>query len=144
MLKMSALLVSAGLLGTMAILNPGKGSHQNFIASYLYEQKQSDKGFCEDLELDVNIGFFRRVASVLIDTADACNDVRVVSRAIFQDKNLENKIKAEAALAEWRNFLLGSLFRFEYEGTVYGTVGVLGKMWVVSEVPATLPDTVTD
>lgn len=141
MLRLSALLLTIGFLGTMAIFNPGKESYQDFIASYLYEQKKADKGFCKDLDLEVEIGVARRILSVLIDTADVCNDVTVFGKALFQNKNLENQIKAEAASAERYNLLFGSLYRFEYEGTVYGTVGALGKMRVVttSTVPAKLP-----
>lgn len=134
MLKLSALLVSIGLVGTMTILNPSEESHHSFIANHLYEKEKADKGFCKDLNLEADFGFMRRLFSVLVDVGDACSDLNTLGRAFFQDKNLESTIKKAAIESGVRdNLYLGSLYRFEYEGEIYGVVGAFGKMWVVTE-----------
>lgn len=138
MIKLSTLLVSASLLITMAIFNPEEKAYQDFIANYLYEQKQADNSGCDNINSKIGIGFARRLFSTQIDIGDACSDINTFRKKV-QHRNLEDEIRAEAISAERCNLFFGSLYRFEYEGTVYGTVGILGKMRVVRATKAPLP-----
>lgn len=118
------LLTLTTISASLVILRPNNSQYQNHIADHVYKKVQEDEGILEGVEGDVGLGLLD------FNFKDATRTTKN-----FLQRNLRDEIKEESKSATHLNLYILSLYRFEYNGIIYGSVGAVGKYWTPKETP---------